>query len=42
MHAIHDLHHRFIERQQKEWLVLTGDAKVYDVFQSLKREMGRS
>ena len=35
-----DLHKRFITGQNREWLVLVGDAKVYDVLQSLKYEYG--
>ncbi len=40
MQVLQDLQHRFIEGQQKEWLVLAGDAKIYDVLLSLKYEYG--
>ena len=40
MQILQDLHHRFIEGQNKEWLVLAGDAKIYEVIQSLNFEYG--
>ena len=40
MQILLDLHKRFITGQKKKWLVVVGDAKVYDVLQSLKREYG--
>ena len=36
MQILFDLHRRFIEGQGKEHLVLTADAKLYEVIQSLK------
>ena len=40
MQILFDLHRRFIEGQGKEYLVLTADAKLYEVIQSLKYEYG--
>ena len=40
MQILLDLHKRFITGQNKKWLVVVGDAKVYDVLQSLKHEYG--
>ena len=40
MRILLDLHKRFITGQNKKWLVVVGDAKVYDVLQSLKHEYG--
>ena len=40
MTIMFDLHQRLIERQGKKFLVLTADAKLYEVLQSLKHEYG--
>ena len=40
MQILLDLHKHFITGQKKKWLVVVGDAKVYDVLQSLKHEYG--
>ena len=40
MTIMFDLHKRFIEQQGKEFLVITADAKLYEVLQSLKYEYG--
>ena len=37
---INKLHEEYIVQQKKEWLVITGDAKVYDILHSLKDEYG--
>ena len=40
MTIMFDVHKRFIEQQGKEFLVITADAKLYEVLQSLKHEYG--
>ena len=40
MQVLHDLYQRFIQGQGKEWVVVAGDAKIYEVVQSLKYEHG--
>ena len=40
MTIMFDLHKHFIEQQGKEFLVITADAKLYEVLQSLKYEYG--
>ncbi len=37
---LHTLHHKFIEGQSRQFLVVEGDAKLYDILQSLKHEYG--
>ena len=40
MQILLDLYKRFVIAQKREWVVVIGDAKVYDVLQSLKFEYG--
>ena len=40
MTIMFDLHQRFIKQQGKQFMVLTADAKLYEVLQSLKHEYG--
>ena len=37
---LHDLHKQFIAEQNCQYLVVEGDAKIYEVLQSLKNEYG--
>ncbi len=37
---LHDLHQEFICDRSMQWLVVEGDAKVYDILQALKFEYG--
>ena len=37
---LHNLHETFIEGRNMQWLVVEGDAKLYDILQSLKFEYG--
>ena len=38
MSSLYDLHEQFIQKKGCQYLVVTGDAKVYEKFQSLKIE----
>jgi len=40
MQLLHDLQQRFIVGQSMKWLVLEGDAKLYEVMKSLQFEYG--
>ena len=40
MAILFDLHHRFIEGKNKQYLAIAADAKLYDIIQSLKHEYG--
>ena len=40
LHIISDLHTEYICRHEKSFVVIEGDAKVYDIIQSVKREYG--
>ena len=40
MQLLHDLQQRFIVGQNMKWLVLEGDAKLYEVMKSLQFEYG--
>ena len=40
MQILYDLHQRFIKKQNKEYLTVEGDAKLYEVLHSLKYEYG--
>ncbi len=42
MHMLHELHQQFIIGGNMSWLVVEGDAKVYDILQSLKFEYGEA
>ena len=37
---LHNLHETFIEHRNMKWVVLEGDAKLYDILKSLKFEYG--
>ena len=41
MVLLHDLHTQYIDKQGRQYLVVTGDAKVYELLQSLKFEYGQ-
>ena len=38
--VLQNVHRKFIEGKKKEWLLIEGDAKVYELVQSLKIEHG--
>ena len=40
MVLLHDLYSRYVVQQGRQYLVVTGDAKVYELLQSLKFEYG--
>lgn len=40
MAMLHDLHKQYIEEQGQQWLVVEGDAKVYEILKALKFEYG--
>ena len=40
MQMLNDLHQQFITKENRHWLVVERDAKVYETFQSLKYEYG--
>ena len=40
MQVLHDLHEQFISHSGMKWLLVEGDAKVYEILQSLKIEYG--
>lgn len=40
MQMLHELHHQYIVQQRRHWLLVEGDAKLYDILQSLKFEYG--
>lgn len=40
MEVLQDLHRKFIINQRKQHLLVEGDAKLYDILQSLKYEYG--
>ena len=40
MEVLHDLHRQFIINQGKKFLIVEGDAKLYEILQSLKYEYG--
>ena len=40
MQLLHDLHQRFIADKDMQWLVLEGDAKLYEIMKSLQFEYG--
>ena len=40
MQLLHDLHEQFIVSQNMKWLVLEGDAKLYEIVKSLQFEYG--
>lgn len=40
MQVIHDIHKRYIEGQNKQWVIIEGEAKVYELLQSLKNKYG--
>lgn len=40
MVLLHDLHSRYVVQQGRQYLVVTGDDKVYELLQSLKFEYG--
>ena len=40
MAVLQDLHRQFVVNQKKEYLIVEGDAKIYEVLQSLKYEYG--
>ena len=40
MIVLQDVHQRYIEEKKKEWVLIEGDAKVYELIQSLKCEYG--
>ena len=40
MQVLHDMHKRYVEGQNREWVLIEGDAKVYEILQSLKYEYG--
>ena len=40
MEMLHKLCERFIQKQNRKWLVVEGDAKVYEILKSLKFEYG--
>lgn len=40
MAMLHDLHKKNIEEIGQQWLVVEGDAKVYEIFKALKLEYG--
>ena len=41
MQIIHDLHTQFIDNTRVKWLLVEGDAKLYDILQSSKSEYGK-
>ena len=41
MEILNNFHHTYIIEQKQKCLVIEGDAKVYDVLQSLKLEYGQ-
>ena len=41
LELLHDLYSKFIKDQTREYLVIEGDQKLYDVLQSLKFEYGK-
>lgn len=40
MQVLHDLHKRYVEGHNREWVLIEGDAKVYEILHSLKYEYG--
>lgn len=40
MALLHELHEEHIIKQHREWLLVEGDAKIFDVLQNLKHEYG--
>ena len=38
---LRDLHHELIDGRGMRWLVVEGDAKVYEILQALKFEYGQ-
>ena len=40
MAILFDLHHRFIEGKNIQYLAIAADAKLYDIIQALKHEYG--
>ena len=40
MAMLHDLHKQYIEEQHQQWLLVEGDAKVYEILKALKFEYG--
>jgi hypothetical protein len=40
LHALKNLHATFIVELGFQWLVVVGDAKTYDILQSLRRQYG--
>ena len=40
MQVLHDTHRRYIEGMKEKWILMEGDAKVYELLQSLKNEYG--
>ena len=37
---LHELHQQFVVKQTIQWLVVEGDANLYEILQSLKFEYG--
>ena len=40
MELLHDLRQQFIEGLKREWLVVEGDGKFYEILKSLQFEYG--
>ena len=40
MLMLHDLHQKYIVEQNRQWLLVEGDNKVYEILQALKYEYG--
>ena len=40
MLMLHDLHQKYIVEQNRQWLLVEGDNKVYEIMQALKYEYG--
>lgn len=40
MQVLHDLHKQYIESHIREWVLIAGDAKVYEILESFKYEYG--
>lgn len=38
MHMLNNLHEQYITQRRKQWLIVEGDAKVYELLQSVKLE----
>ena len=40
MDMLHELHQQYVVEQNHRWLIVEGDAKIYEILQSLKFEYG--